>query len=188
MCATIIGDGEYGPIDCSEPHDAEFAGFATTTSDLSADDDPGFGFELVGLCSDVWSALTSRPSGLLGIDVGPAQDADSGGENNVQCWAKMSTPASLTGSLRDVALEEALGGHTLIVAMDPGTCYLEPEAGFDVGVITECSEPDVVQFVSVVRSTLDEFDGDAITGDGFVICEQEVASAASPSHQIWPAF
>jgi hypothetical protein len=94
------------------------------------------------------SALTGRSSSLFGIDVGHVHDADSEGEDNVECWSKMSTPASLTGSLQDVSLEEALGDYTLIVAMDQGACYLEPEAGFDVGIVTDCSEPDVVELVS----------------------------------------
>ncbi len=65
MCATIIDD-EYEPIDCAEPHDAELAGFATTTSDPATDDDLDFEIALIGLCSDAVAELTRRPTSFSG--------------------------------------------------------------------------------------------------------------------------
>ena len=40
------------PIDCAQPHDAEFAGFVTTNSDPVIDDDPDFELELIRRCAE----------------------------------------------------------------------------------------------------------------------------------------
>ncbi len=177
LCGTVIDEGEYEPIDCAEAHDAEFAGFASTTSGPSTDDDPDFELELLGLCADPVSALTGRPPSAYGIDVGTVHDPDSGGANNVECWAVMSTPGSLAGSMRNVNIEEALGEYSLIVDMAPGTCFLEAEEGFDVGTVSDCNTDGVTQLISVMSTSFDEFDDEGITADGFASCEQEILGA-----------
>lgn len=177
ICAAIVEEGEYEPIGCDEPHDAELAGFVSTTAEASSDDDAEFEIELMRLCADAVSALTSRPSILFGVDVGPVYDPEAESENNVECWATVSTPAALVGSLTVVDLEDAIGDYTLIVAMDPGTCYLEPDEGYDLGTIVDCDEPAAQQVVSSITSRLDDYDDDAITEDGFARCEEEIADA-----------
>ncbi len=176
-CATIIDVGDYERIDCAEPHDAELAGFAGTSSDPSDQDELEFETEMIGLCADVVSVLTDRAVSRFGVDIRPVHRPDADGDN-VECWATLSTPGALIGSLIDTELEVALGDYTFIADMDPGTCYVEPDQGYDVGVITDCDDADVTQLVAVVTSAVEEYDSDAIVDDGFVLCEQEIADAS----------
>lgn len=176
-CAAFTYDDGYVPIDCSEPHNAELAGLVTVDD---APENPDFEFQvdLVGRCADAVSELADRPLDVFGVDVGPQYDVDAPpGDSNVTCWARVSTPGALAGSLLDVDFTTALGDYSVIAEMEDGTCYLEPDEGFDVGTITDCSTPGALQVTSVVQSAIDDFDPEAIIDEGYTVCEQAVLDA-----------
>ncbi len=156
-CGVIVGDGEYEPIACGEPHDAEFAG--TASAPTGADS-----VSLMIACAPSVEALTGRPQVEFGIDVGVAV---IDGAAEVECWAESAAPGSLSASILDDGLEAAIGEYSFITDLADGTCFrlADPEA-FDLGVVVDCDTPDA----EMIYGQFEADDGpvpDEATDDGF---------------------
>lgn len=125
-CAVKANAGDYSEIECSEPHDAQFAGFVSAP-------EGGNPIAQMSACGAPVELLTGRPMVEFGFDAGVASVDGSG---DIECWAEVTAPGALTASL-DVP--GALGDNVFITDLEPGTCFLlsDPE-GFDLATLPGC--------------------------------------------------
>ncbi len=129
-CAVVVGDGEYDPIDCNEPHDAEFA--AVVAAPAATDS-----VSLMSACASSVEALTGRPQIEFGIDVA-ASVLDDGDE--IECWAESAAPGTLSASIRNDGLDAAIGEFAFITDLADGTCFrLADPATFDLATVVDCA-------------------------------------------------
>lgn len=168
-CGVIVGDGEYEPVDCDEPHDAEFAGMAAAPPDTDS-------VSLMAACASAVEDLTGRPLVEFGIDVGAAViDGDE-----IECWAEASAEGTLSASILDDGLDAAIGDYVLITDLPDGSCFrlADPsEDSFDFATLVECDDPDA----EMIYGQFDADDGpapDDATTDGFFARCDDIEAAA----------
>lgn len=109
---------------CDEPHDAEFAALVGPPDGTSPTDTEEFDEALRAHCLDAAAELAGRAANRFGFEVG-ATTTDQPGATfaaDVECWVEMTAEGTLSASLRDVALEEALGDNVIIGNIEPGDC------------------------------------------------------------------
>ncbi len=129
----------------------------------SPTDDEEFDEALRAHCLGAAAELTGRPANRFGFEVG-ATTTDQPGATfaaDVECWAEVTAEGTLTASLRDVTLEEALGENVLIGDIEPGTCFLladEDEDSFDIGRVVDCEEQYSEMVVGIASSDTDTDD------------------------------
>ena len=112
----IVDDGEYDPIDCNRPHDAEFVAVVAAP----ATTDP---VSLMSACAASVEALTGRPQVEFGIDVGSLLLE---GGDEIECWAESAAPGTLTVSILDDGLDAAIGDYEFVTDLADGTCFVPP--------------------------------------------------------------
>ncbi len=174
-CAVKDGD-DYADVACSEPHDAEFAGIVDPPEGKSPTDEEEFANALKVPCFDAVEALSGRAMNKFGLEVG-GRTTDQPGATfaaDVECWAEVTAEGTLSASLRETSLEEALGEYVLIGDMEPGSCFLladEQQDSFDIGRVVDCDEQFAEMVLGVVTAEVGEYPGeDALRELGDTAC------------------
>jgi|JI10StandDraft_1071094.scaffolds.fasta_scaffold147652_2 hypothetical protein len=160
-CGVEAANG-FDDVDCTEPHQAEFAGLAAAPA--GADDAAA-----VDACLPIVEAFIGQRLTKFVIDVGHVAGATA--TDDIECWAKAPLPDLLIDSIASAGLEGALGDVVIISDLDPGTCFTGiSDDYFGLGRVAECSTLKAEMILGVVDSAatgdfpgrdavLDEFDG-----------------------------
>ncbi len=170
-CGVIVGDGEYDPIDCAEPHDAEFAGLTAARAGTDS-------VSLMTACGVAVGGLTGRPVVEFGIDVGAAV-IDGGDE--IECWAEASAEGTLSASILDDGLDAALGDFVFITDLPDGSCYrlADPEEdSFDIATDADCDDPSAEMIYGQFEADDGPVPDDDTTNGFFARCDELAAEAA----------
>ena len=158
-CGVVVGEGEYEPVDCAEPHDAEFAG--TAPAPVSADS-----VSLMIACAPSIEALTGRPLVRFGLDVGVAV---IDGDDRVECWAEASAEGTLSASILDDGLDAAIGDFVFITGLADGSCFqlADPDGdSYDLATLADCGDPAAEMLYGQFEADDGPVPDDA-TNDGF---------------------
>lgn len=162
-------DAGYEPVDCADPHDAEFAGAVASPDD----EDP---LTLMAACAPSVEALTGRPVAEFGVDVGSAPGEDG----DLECWAETSAPGLLSASIRDDGLDAAIGEFEFITDLADGTCFrLADLDAFDLATVVDCGA--AAGETEMLYGQFEADDGpvpdDATTDAFFARCDELEAAA-----------
>ena len=191
-CGVYQDDGSFDDVDCTEPHDGEFAGVVAGPGEVpepvdvegSEASEVYTDFDLVRSCVEPVTDLVGGSLDAYGIDVAYVTASDPGEEyeDEVECWAWSRAEDLLSQSIADEGLADALGDHATIASLAPGDCFrfADPDGdSFDMVTPTECDEDDaeIFEILGTVELDGDYPGNDAVSDGGDDACGDLAADA-----------
>ncbi len=184
--AAPADDSNFGEsIDCTEPHDLQYAGSIASPVAVLPDDIQEATDLLNRACVPLVEEVAGRTLTIPGVIVAfSAPDAELGEPvpGDVECYAGGSGSDLLVAQMADVGAEAAYGDGRIIADLEPGTCFVFLGDSFDIGVESGCEAEGALVFVGSFVADPGPYPGeDALRALRSERCAEVLAAAPSLS-------